>query len=298
MKKIIIAYLFGVVLLSGCTVVPTVEYSKITSPSDLTGDEIDSFYLSKSIIKIYKIGTKKDSQDKEIDKLFILSTPVESTEFKVGIRKADSIGVETNINIKKIENTALIQEVGTEVTDNRVEMIERIGTIITGAAALAFSNTELEQKVLPKRINVSVLLNNLNIDRNKKNGVDAADGVTIDFGEIPQDAISITKFSEPMEMSGLIYSACRDAKVKFKYEDSKYEKNVKVSDPRFFQTIAFPVKGKITFHSECGVSVLSEKETGVKTNTEIINALIAQGKAIKDAIDAAKKDEKDEKDEK
>jgi hypothetical protein len=291
MKKIKITYFVGLVLLSGCSVVPTVEYSKITAPSDLTGDEIDSFYLSKSIIKIDKVGTEKDSQDKEIDKLVISSTPVESTEFKISIRKADSIGVETNINIKKLENTALIQEVGTEVTDNRVEMIERIGTIITGAAALAFSNTELEQKALPKRINVSVLLNNLNVGRSKKNGIDAAEGVTIDFGAIPQDAVSIDEFSEPMKMSGLIYSACRDAKVKFIYKNNKFEKNVKVSDPRFFQTIAFPVKGKITFHSECGVSVLSEKETGVKTNTEIINALIVQGKAIKDAIDAAKKDD-------
>ncbi len=291
MNKIKIAFFTGVVFLSGCTVVPTVEYSKITGPSDLKGNEIDFFYLRKSIIKIDKVGTKQDSQDKKIDKLAISSVPVESTKFKVGIRKADSIGVETNINLRKLENTALIQEVGTEVTDNRVEMIERVGTIITGAAALAFSNTELEQKTLPKKINVSVLLAQNNIGRNKKENIDAADGVSIDFGEIPQDAAPTADFSIPMEMSGLIYSACRDATVKFKYKNNKYEKNVKISDPRFFQSIAFPVKGKITFHGECGVSVVSEKENGIKSNTEIINALIVQGKAIKDAIDAAKKDE-------
>ncbi|WFP51955.1 hypothetical protein PL263_07950 [Methylomonas sp. EFPC3] len=282
--------IFCCVTQMGCTVVPTVEYSKIFSAKDLKGDEIDTFFLSKSIIKIDQQGTIKNAEGKDVSNLTVVSIPTESIDFKVGIRKSDPIGVETNLNIAKIENTELIKESGTEVTDRRVEMIEKVGTIITGVAAMAFDASKgLEPGMLPKEIKTSLVMSSNQVGREGKQDVDASEGVTIDFSPIPPDAKAIEDFSGPMEMSGLIYSACRNATIKFTYLGHKYKKNLKISDPRFFQQVAFPVKGKISFHSECGVSVTSEKDTGIKTDAEIINALVAQGKSIKDAIDASKK---------
>lgn len=50
-------------------------------------------------------------------------------------------------------------------------------------------------------------------------------------------------------------------------------------------------------HSECGASVQTEKSEGVST-ASIVDALAAQGKAIKDAIDAAQNEIKDKKENK
>lgn len=279
--------------LSGCAVAPTVELSRISKPSDVKGDEIDTFYLRKSIIQIDKTGTTKDAEGKPIDTLEIKSLVSEHDDFKIGVRRADTTGVRTNLNITKIANTELIQEAGVEVDDKRVELINKVGAIVTKLVPVAFDATQgLQAGALPKTIKTSVLLEGNGIKRDSVKDVDAADGVSIDFGKIPPDAIAIEDFVTPTKMSGLIYSSCRSATIKFAYGEKKYEKTVKINDPRYIQRIAFPAKGKVSFHTECGVSVASEKDTGISTSADIVDALATQGKAIKDAIDAAKKEDK------
>ncbi len=274
-----------------CTVTPTVEYNKITKPSDMKGDEIDTFYLQSSIIKIDKSVNKPDAGGAASETLSITSIPTEYNVFKVGIRRADTIGVRTNLNITKFSNTALVKEAGVDVVDNRVALINQLGTIATKIVPLvAGAPGVLSSDALPKKILVDVVLNSAKIGPEEREGVDAADGVLIDFGPIPPDASPTDDLNRPMVLSGIIYSACRDATVKFKYgPNMRYEQTVKISDPRYYQRVGFPVKGKVSFHDQCGVSVAADTEK-VSTAPEIIDALVTQGKAIKDAIEAAKKD--------
>lgn len=274
----------------GCAVVPTVEINKITKPSDLKGDELDTFFIQKSTIKIDKSGTNKNAQGNEIDVLEISSIPEEFTKFKFGLRRADGFGVKTNLNLTKVSNTDLIKEAGVEVIDNRVETIGKIGAIVTKLIPIAFDSTKgLVPDSLPKKINTAILLEANSVGRDEMKNLDAADGVSISFGALPPDAALIESFVTPAISNGLIYSACRQATIRFKYRDNQYEQTVKISDPRFYQRVSFPVKGKVSFHSECGVSVEANKETGVASSATVVEALIAQGKAIKDAIDAAAK---------
>jgi len=279
--------LLTVVVLSGCAVAPTVEISKINQPSDLRGDEIDTYFLQRSLLLIDKSGTTKTAEGKEVDALSIASVPDEYVAFKLGLRRADSFGVKTNLNLTKVPNTDLLKEVGAEVVDTRVELIGKIGAIVTKVVAAAFdANKGLEPGALPKKINVSVLMDSAKVQRDGAEGVDASGGVTIDFGAIPPDADSFENLKLPMVSKGLIYSACRQATVRFKYAGNNYAKTLKVSDPRFYQRVSFPIKGKVSFHSECGVSVTSDKDTGVSSTTDIVEAV---GKAISDGIDASKK---------
>jgi len=280
-------------VLAGCSAAPTVELRKISSPSDITGDEFDSYYLQKSRIKIDETGTTKTADGKKRDELSIQSIPTENITFKIGITRADKLGVKTNLILTKFENTDLLKEAGVEIVDKRVELIGKIGTIVAAVAAIPFEKEAiLTAGALPKIIETSVLINKNKIGRDKSAEIDAADGVSVTFGPIPPDARSIDKFVSPNTMSGLIYAACRTATVKFKYQDYNYKRDVKVSDPNFFEVASFPLKGKIKFHSECGASITSDQDTGVSGSADIVDALAAQAKAIKDAIDAAKKENK------
>ena len=93
----IIVGIFILLALSSCAVNPTVELSKLTKPEDKIDNYIDSYFLRKSFIKIDQ-GTSDDSKNK----LQIETYPSEHTDFKIGIKRADSFGTKTNINFVKI----------------------------------------------------------------------------------------------------------------------------------------------------------------------------------------------------
>jgi len=217
-------------LLQGCAVSPTVRLTKISGPDDVKGDEIDTFYLRKSLIMIDKSGTTKNVKGKSIDSLTITSLIDEHTDFKIGIRRSDTVGTRTNLNITKTENTELIKEAGVEIDDNRIDMINQVGSIIVALAPMAIAamaldeESELKPDALPQKVNVNMLLEKNKVGREAKKGINATNGVTVDFGKVPPDAKPIAAFSKPTTMNGLIYSSCRTATVKLKYQDRNFQK--------------------------------------------------------------------------
>ena len=276
-------------LVGACTVLPKIELIKITSPADLKGDEVDTFALQKSRIKIFQSGTKK-VDGKEVPTLAISSIPEEFTDFKLGIRRADSFGIKTNLNLTKFPNTELINEAGVEVVDTRVALIGQIGSIVTKIAKVLFADGELNPNSLPKNINTLVLLKTSNVERAASSApIDAGDGVQVEFGPLPADAVETSSMPASQVGGSLVYSACRTATVYFDFSGERYVQTVKISDPRYLQRVSLPIKGKVSFHTECGVSVDANKDTGISSSAAVAEALSVQAKAIKEAIDAAKK---------
>lgn len=278
--------LLSAAAMAGCAVVPTVEINTIRHPSDLRGDEIDTYSLQRSRIVIDKPGTTKTRTGSDTEVLSISSVPDEHNDFKLGLRRADSFGIKTNLNFVKIQNTDLLKEVGSEVVDMRIDLIGKLGALVTRGILGTVDPTKAlsEELRLPKHIDVSDQLKS--VEREPKNGVDAGNGVLIDFGALPKDAGDFAQLNMPLVNNGLIYAACRSATVRFKYAGADYTKTLKVSDPRYYQRVSFPIKGKISFHSECGASVTSEKDTGVSPTADIVEAI---GKAISEVMDATKK---------
>nr|VFK57176.1 MAG: hypothetical protein BECKTC1821F_GA0114240_101520 [Candidatus Kentron sp. TC] len=251
--------IIAMVALHGCAAVaPSVELMRIDEPRDLKGDEIDTFYLRESAIRIH--ASEKEDAPRIITQSLIRA----HDDFKIGIRRADPFGVRTNLNLVKYENTALLKEIGVEVSDRRVELAGKVGTMVMSVARSVPRSVlenvrgrrELQPRALPKTIDVSGILRG--IGREAKAGIDVGDGVTLDIGRAPPDAKSLAEFSFPITTSGLVYSACRPATVRFSHRGKRYEEMVTVNDPGYLQRVSFPEKGKIVFHSECGVSVSSE----------------------------------------
>ena len=249
----------------------------------MKGDELDTYAIQQSDIKITQSGIKK-LNNVEVPVLEVTSVPREYAGFKIGIRRADSLGIRTNINITKFQNTELPKEIGTEVVDTRIDTIGKIGSVVT--KAIGFFSTgsgEVDVKELPKLVRTLVLMNG--VGREESGVIDAGDNVTLKFGPIPVDAIEATSLVASQVGTNLVYAACRSVQVNFRLAGEKHSKSLKISDPRYLQRVSLPVKGKISFHSECGVSVEANKDTGVALNLAVAEALLVQIKAIADAAD-------------
>jgi len=286
-------------IFAGCTVQPTVTYSKITKVAGPASDLTDSYFLQSSSISISKSGTHKDDGGNQIDDLSITSTPVEYPEFKLGIKSSSSwLGtVNTIINITKTDNSSIVKEIGIQISDKRVDTIKTVGSIVSTVIPLAgFSATdELDSSKLPWSTKTYTQIAGNSSAADSGAPIQMDNGVAMTLGPLPPDAISVDKL--PLaESSNFVYAACRDATISFKYtqmigktkQTTTGKKIVKIADPRYYEVVAFPVKGKITTHTECGASVTTEADTGVSSGEDLVNALAAQGKAIKDAIESSK----------
>lgn len=286
MRIAILLILISVFSFSACSSRPTVRFEKITSANQLTGEELGTFALQKSVITIEK------RKDKDGEKLEISAGPKEFLDYTVAVYDASNFGVETNLNVSKFPNTDVVKEVGFEVVDHRVEYINAVGGIVGTALDIVLA---ADGGTFPREIDVNTILENHLEENPTKKRAEALGPINIIggkiwFDKIPPDAIKAKDYPFSSSKNSFLYAACRNATVTAELGGKTLRKTVKVSDPFFYQQVAFPNKGKITKHSGCGASVVSEK-SGIPSEFAIIQALATQGKAIKDAIDSAKKKE-------
>ncbi len=287
---------FSSFIVVGCATRPSVTYTKITSTTDVS-KLTDSFYLQTSTITISVSGdAKPTTKDAQVE-LAVTSTPTEYPDYKVGITANSTYwgSVNTTVNITKVDNTALVKEIGSQVTDHRQDLIKTAGSIVTtGLGLVGFAGDEgLDASSLPWSTKTYTQIASAP-DATK---IVMEHGVTMELGPLPPDALPIAKM--PTGKTDLfVYSACRDATISFTYESkdekgtktsSTHSTKVKIADPRYIQLVALPINGKITTHSQCGVSVSTDSDPGASSGADVANVILAQGKAIKDAIDSAKK---------
>ncbi|WP_123957935.1 hypothetical protein [Cupriavidus necator] len=294
------------VAISGCAVQPSVSYSRIDASNPPPEKLTDSYFLQTTTITISKAGTEKDGSGKNIDTLSVSAVPTEYPNFKLGINSESSwLGsVDTTVNITKIENTSLVKTIGVQVNDHRADNIKAIGGAISSFIPViaAFSGGDtLSAEKLPWTHTTYTTIDAVapqNRDTFEKGGYaePMTNKVTMKLGPLPPNARPISELPRGA-VHDFVYAACRDAIIEFPYiqntgattESRMVKKIVKISDPRYFERVSLPVKGAISTHSECGISVTNDPATGVSSGADLVNALAAQGKAISDAISAAKK---------
>lgn len=278
-----LALLCTFALLSGCAAVPSVRYHRIDSAADVRDDQFDTYYLQESFLKLdATVDAKTGIHD--MATFNVVSLPAEHTAFKIGLSHADMWGVKTTLTIAKRENTDLVNEVGSQVADNRVELIGKVGSILTKVPFAAGETALVDE--LPLVVRVQQHLENNKVTRDAMEGVAIRSGITVDFGAVPVDALPIAQIPLDKRTSAYVFAACRSADVKVKLPGgTTYRKSVKISDPRYFQMVSFPLKGKIAAHSECGVSVSSEPNTGIKSNAEVAEAVVTQVLAVQKALE-------------
>jgi hypothetical protein len=277
-----------------CEARPSVKYNMITANSGLTGDEFDTYALRASKLRIDKSPTKEGEYE-------LALVPVEAQGMKIGLIHADGIGITTNLVLSKSQNTDLVSEIGVAVSDKRIEYIKNVAEIIKTAAPLLAGFAAPEpldaDTQLPFEINFATELPKLEKEKRPKEIPINRPGVILTISAIPPDAVAtdlIFNTNPTSSTSKFYFSSCRSITVDASIKDKsgkvqRLNFSGKIADPEYLQMVELPIKGKVSMHTQCGVSVSSETETGVSSPTAIAEALAVQGKAIKDAIDAAKK---------
>jgi len=277
-----------VLALAGCgAVVPKVSYQEVNGQDD---KGLIKFRLQRSTILLDR---KKDKDGKDVSpqEILMTSVPADRADDPVyAIMPQDNFFTTTHLKVTHRANTDLIESLGTEIEDKRIQFIQQVGGFITGLLGVAGASAD----TFPSYIDVTKFVDEIE-DKEKarqaisKTGEKLPDGNTtynIDIGPVSKDAIERGKFitnHDGKTVSVLFYAACRDVNVHFTTDPAKNKVfNLRISDPNFVQTIQLPAKGKIDMHTGCGVNVTSEK-ADVATDIKIVNELISQVKSIRDA---------------
>lgn len=306
MRAIHTATLLSLAILAGCSAQPKAFYE--TPPAqgtEMGKDEsyqgdwegLPKFTLAKSQLVV-------DFKDKEKQPLpQMISVPAEAqpepapagkpneelrTRFM--LRQDDTFGVDTHLNVSKIDNTDLLSSIGTEVEDKRVKYVGALGSLVTGViGALALT----DGTDLPISIDSYQMLKDNEVGRGKKDAyaiVTAPNKTQIHlhatFGPIKDDAIDNSVFARKAQIQAqetIFHSACRSVTIRF--DDGPLEGqqfSATVADPRYVETVKFPEKGSVVFHSACGANTTSSP-SGTSSTLDVVNAVIAQYKTVREA---------------
>jgi len=297
---VLMLVLFGV----GCTS-PQVKYGQVSSGGEELAGKY-KFRLSRSLIMV-----GNEINDKKMKQLVARAVPTDMVVPKGNqdlytIEEQANWISETRLKVELVNNSFLVSSIGVEVKDNLTENLEKIGAVagkVIGAAAgfaapsepgvVDLTQTVIDIEDYQDRVkgDASKQWQPLPLNSQWVYKIEMAEGN-------PAGAIETKTFFTDRVNNKFVdvfpYSACRDVTL-FIYEGKgapdDWSKVVpfqlKISDPKFVQTIRLPSKGKITSHSSCGVNVVNESETNssAKKVFEVVETLIKQAEGIKKALD-------------
>ncbi|MCA9472127.1 MAG: hypothetical protein KC594_08695 [Nitrospira sp.] len=179
-------------------------------------------------------------------------------------------------------NTALVDSITTEVEDKRIEFIKSavklVGTAIGVSPDAASASAPLQAPAIHD------LQPLLDLNGHDKRIIEIADGLEMEIDAVPIDSIAVKDLSSADLSRQFVYSACRPAILKVTADGKETLMRLTVADSRFVQTVAFPLKGKIVSHSQCGASVLPEK-VSVSSDIDVAQTALEEILKLREAID-------------
>lgn len=273
------------VLLAACEALPNVDYALVDGPKPPPTREIASYALQESVVRF---ELKKIDQR---EKVTIKPGRRDHQRVRIALIDAGNWGVNTDVSIVKFDNTDIPKEVVVKVEDHRKELIEKAGAVIVaGLKSGLFPFSALGDIAIPVTVNISALLSTPNRDAQLFQLT--GEGLSVQIDKAPADAIAVDDLSSAEPGPYFYYGACRTATLIFRYQGLAYEETVKITDPNFLQRVRMPFDGKIEMHTQCGASVTGKLTSDESArNLDLINALLIQGKSIKEALDAASGDD-------
>ncbi|MBP8103001.1 MAG: hypothetical protein KAY79_02140 [Nitrospira sp.] len=278
---------------------------------------LTKFQLSDTAIKFeYPIEGSGATAGPNSNKLNITSIPVVFTDTTYSVSGTswyENWGVSTDINVSHKGDTLLVKELGSSVSDKRVEAITTLVSAAEKALPLFAAGIPDTSQILqhpPSGILVSRLLSSppknctkLSDHSMKCTKVELEGGfilkdsspkpylADIDIDAPPAGSFERKKINFPHKTHTFVYSACRTLHIRVTNDASPgfvAESSQVVADPAWLESLALPSKGKISTGSSCGADSVAQ-DSNLPGATEYINALVGAGKTIKDALDKQNK---------
>lgn len=303
--------LAAALLLGGCAVNSTVRYQAASDPMAVAAarhDLIDSYVLQKNELRIEFKNTAADGKPPNFD-LSVVNTKLEDQSRRLMLLRGDRFWTRTTLNISKVENTDLVASVGVEVEDRRIELIQTGGAILKNlipfAPGVAGQGTPVPVcGDFPKSPCSFVPTDSLTTMKKEKASIGDKSVFWFEWGAISstaEESDTVLPNLSRQRRNGLYYAACRDFVVRYvepvaaggkvPTQAKVYEWRGKIADPRYVEFVAFPRKGNVRMHAQCGVSTTSEKDP-TKTTDAVISEAITQAIAVRAALDKAEADAK------
>jgi hypothetical protein len=273
---------------AGCTVNPQATQMEVTSGDEVMrhANAVAAFYMQGSRLDL----AFKDSADPGKPAKWVLTvadTPTEDTRRRFLLLQDSNAWSRTNLVAGKRANTDLISSVGSEVTDNRIALLQNIAAIAKiGIAVAGFQATV-------KPFTASFELRDpgsfQKAAATKPEWQDWSDPkipkLVISVGPPPVTAMPYRPALLQPKLNGLFAAACRPVIINYSAPDgSQYIWRGKIADSDSVEFTAMPRKGKIEYQDQCGTSVTADKDP-TATNDAVIAAAITQAQAVKDALD-------------
>jgi hypothetical protein len=294
---------------AGCAADPSVRYVEATSPAVVMAVSprlIDSFYLQRNDVHIALHNSAAPGKPPSND-LVVTDTRAEEAVHRFMILRDDTAWTRTTISLAKVENSDLIDSAGVSVEDQRIALIQTIGTaaktVLPLLVGAGLGEIKPEDRSVPgcERFPREAC----DLPQPGTLGVGAAAGhqgpngsLQAFWGAVPPSAIPIADFLAQLgtaHVHGLYYAACRSLEIRYAGDGpsdddgpptlTHYDWKGKIADPRWVEFVRFPRKGNIRMHSQCGVSITSEADPTQSTAALLTEAL-NQAAAVKQAVDA------------
>lgn len=308
MKKTLLPSLLLPLFLAACAA-PKVRYD-LAQP----GERAPRFQLAESMIMFnYAEQATDDRKGPNTAKMLITSVPVpiDTTTYTIaGTGELRNWGVRTELNATHREETLLLQEVGTQVTDNRKQIIADVATALSAGLGVLGAADVAGAPGLPRAptgVAIGKLIGSpgcvgdaaariscaqLKLDGG---GVYANGKYEPYFADIviaprARNAVPLASISFPAHADAIFYSACRTVTIQLSNAATPALAGsavLRVAEPGFVEWIGLPAKGKVTFGPSCGADVVSENAV-LPSAMDVINASLAAAKTIKDALDNAR----------
>lgn len=266
----------GVALLAGCAV-PSARYNVYSAESRRSAVKADEdvYALTKTLLKI-----SEGSIDEEGNRTFNVEVVrAESPDVMFGVTpKRRWHGVVTTLSIAKVENTSLVESITSEVKDGRVAFVKSAAKLLGVATGVpedaALGGTAPEA---PRIHDLQDRLAATSAETIAE--ISLGEGLELTVLPVPYDALPIRELNVQDFSRMFIYSACRQATLRVTADDNVSIMQFAVADPRYVQMVAFPRKGKITAHSECGVSVAPEN-VELTSDIDVLTAALEELKKL------------------
>jgi hypothetical protein len=231
-----------------------------------------------------------------------LVTATESKRRLYAIKPTESFLTKTSVSVSFVDNTRMIESIGTAFEDNRIEVIKAVGGILVTAAKMRGkeSATEGEQLGLPVVIDLSEMDDADPQPWKQIRGYTKwwykAELLKPDAGQ--DDRMKTVDFEKELgrDVRYLAYSSCQDIRLKVTFSAAApigdvagaAEFDLRIANPNYLSTLNFPLKGSIAMHSVCGADLKTEDGKTI-SNLAVLEALVSEVEALYKAQKAAKK---------